>query len=91
MPSSGEKDRPSASGHRFGPDLSCSECGITWDEHQAEPGPCNKSAGTPPIEPAPSGSVRDGSVRKDQVRDDKAPANKTSADPADKGDLPPLV
>jgi hypothetical protein len=86
MPSSGEKDRPSASGHRFGPDLSCSECGITWDEHQAEPGPCDKSAGTPAIAPAASNSVRD-----EKVRDDKVPANKASADPADKGDVPPLV
>jgi hypothetical protein len=33
-------DRPTASGHRFGPDLSCSECGIGWDEHQRNPLPC---------------------------------------------------
>jgi hypothetical protein len=33
-------DRPGASGHRFGPDLQCSECGIGWDEHQRNPHPC---------------------------------------------------
>jgi len=33
-------DRPGASGHRFGPDLACSECGILWDVHQREPKPC---------------------------------------------------
>ena len=35
-------DRPGASGHRFGPDLACSECGIQWDAHQREPAPCAK-------------------------------------------------
>jgi hypothetical protein len=34
-------NRPSASGHRFGPDLACSECGVTWDEHQKDPRDCN--------------------------------------------------
>ena len=34
--------RPAASGHRFGPDLACSECGIQWDAHQREPAPCAK-------------------------------------------------
>jgi hypothetical protein len=33
-------ERPGASGHRFGPDLACSECGIQWDVHQREPHPC---------------------------------------------------
>ena len=33
-------DRPGASGHRFGPDLACSECGISWEEHQRDPSPC---------------------------------------------------
>lgn len=37
-------DRPGASGHRFGPDLACSECGILWDAHQREPAPCSKDA-----------------------------------------------
>jgi hypothetical protein len=32
--------RPGAEGHRFGPDLSCSECGVTWDAHQADPRRC---------------------------------------------------
>ena len=36
--------RPSASGHRFGPDLSCAECGITWEAHQKEPVPCSTDA-----------------------------------------------
>jgi hypothetical protein len=34
------EDRPGASGHRFGPDLACSECGILWDVHQRQPKPC---------------------------------------------------
>ena len=33
-------DRPAASGHRFGPDLACSECGTQWEAHQREPTPC---------------------------------------------------
>jgi len=37
-------DRPGASGHRFGPDLACSECGMHWDAHQREPVPCAKDA-----------------------------------------------
>lgn len=32
--------RPGAEGHRFGPDLSCSECGVTWDAHQLDPRRC---------------------------------------------------
>jgi hypothetical protein len=39
------KDRPTARGHRFGPDLTCSECGLSWEEHQASPGPCTKVTG----------------------------------------------
>lgn len=37
-------ERPGASGHRFGPDLACSECGILWDLHQREPKPCKTEA-----------------------------------------------
>lgn len=37
-------DRPGASGHRFGPDLACSECGIPWDVHQRDPKPCQTKA-----------------------------------------------
>ncbi len=33
-------NRPGAAGHRFGPDLSCIECGKTWDMHQIEPTVC---------------------------------------------------
>jgi len=40
----GQKQRPGASGHRFGPNLQCSECGVTWDAHQLEPSPCLKLA-----------------------------------------------
>lgn len=39
-------DRPGASGHRFGPDLACSECGIQWDAHQREPKPCKTETST---------------------------------------------
>jgi hypothetical protein len=38
------QDRPAASGHRFGPDLSCSECGVQWEAHQREPAPCRSDA-----------------------------------------------
>ncbi len=34
------KNRPTAWGHRFGPELLCSECGLTWEQHQTDPGPC---------------------------------------------------
>lgn len=34
------KIRPGAGGHRFGPDLQCSECGQKWDAHQQHPEPC---------------------------------------------------
>ncbi len=34
-------DRPAASGHRFGPDLVCTECGMGWDQHQRDPHPCS--------------------------------------------------
>jgi len=37
-------NRPGASGHRFGPDLGCSECGILWDVHQRDPKPCETVA-----------------------------------------------
>lgn len=32
--------RPAAGGHRFGPNLECSECGRSWDDHQNDPSPC---------------------------------------------------
>jgi hypothetical protein len=35
--------RPAASGHRFGPNLHCDECGRSWDQHQHEPIPCERS------------------------------------------------
>lgn len=43
-------DRPGASGHRFGPGLVCSECGLRWDVHQRDPRPC-VSASAPPPDP----------------------------------------
>ncbi len=33
-------NKPEAAGHRFGPDLTCIECGKTWDLHQVEPTQC---------------------------------------------------
>ncbi len=39
-------ERPGASGHRFGPGLVCSECGLRWDVHQRDPRPC---VSTPPL------------------------------------------
>ncbi len=43
-------ERPGASGHRFGPGLVCSECGLRWDVHQRDPKPCVSEA-TPPPDP----------------------------------------
>lgn len=40
MPKLEPKIRPGAGGHRFGPDLQCSECGRYWDAHQQNPRPC---------------------------------------------------
>ncbi len=37
------KIRPGAGGHRFGPDLQCTECGRYWDAHQQTPRPCSHS------------------------------------------------
>ena len=42
-------DRPGASGHRFGPGLVCSECGIRWDVHQRNPLPCTLDAPPDPF------------------------------------------
>ncbi len=50
-------DRPTASGHRFGPDLTCSECGIGWDEHQRNPLPCKTEATTNVFNRRPSGAT----------------------------------
>lgn len=41
-------NRPEAAGHRFGPDLTCIECGRTWDEHQADPSACTPAPEHPP-------------------------------------------
>ena len=48
-------DRPGASGHRFGPDLACSECGILWDVHQRDPKPCQTQAAQNAFARRPSG------------------------------------
>jgi len=48
-------DRPGASGHRFGPDLACSECGILWDVHQRDPKPCQTQAMRDAFARRPSG------------------------------------
>ena len=37
------KIRPEAGGHRFGPDLQCTECGRYWEQHQQQPSPCSRS------------------------------------------------
>ena len=37
------KIRPEAGGHRFGPDLQCTECGRYWEAHQQQPSPCSSS------------------------------------------------
>ena len=47
-------DLPSASGHRFGPDLVCSECGARWDEHQRDPRPCRVEAAVDAFERRPA-------------------------------------
>lgn len=41
------KIRPEAGGHRFGPDLQCTECGRYWEEHQRQPSPCSTSVSDP--------------------------------------------
>jgi hypothetical protein len=33
-------NRPEAAGHRFGPELTCIECGKTWETHQVDPTVC---------------------------------------------------
>jgi len=42
--------RPHASGHRFGPDLTCSECGVTWDNHQKDPIDCARPDAVPVLD-----------------------------------------
>lgn len=53
-------DRPGASGHRFGPDLACSECGILWDVHQREPKPCTSDVVADVFARRPSGDFENG-------------------------------
>ena len=48
-------DRPGASGHRFGPDLACSECGILWDTPQRDPAPCQTATVRDAFARRPSG------------------------------------
>jgi hypothetical protein len=36
--------RPGAAGHRFGPGLQCTECGVSWDQHQQAPRDCQGAA-----------------------------------------------
>jgi hypothetical protein len=52
-------DRPGASGHRFGPELACSECGISWDVHQREPKPCRTEVVPDVFARRPSGNFDD--------------------------------
>lgn len=55
-------DRPGASGHRFGPGLVCSECGVRWDAHQRSPHPCTLDLPPDPFarRPMPSGTADPG-------------------------------
>lgn len=55
-------DRPGASGHRFGPDLACSECGILWDVHQRDPKPCQTEKAQDAFARRPSGDFDAGSA-----------------------------
>lgn len=47
-------ERPGAAGHRFGPRLVCSECGIRWDVHQRDPQPCTVEIPSDPFGRRPS-------------------------------------
>lgn len=40
-------------GHRFGPDLVCSECGTDWELHQLEQKACEPKGKTESPEPTP--------------------------------------
>ncbi len=80
-------DRPGASGHRFGPELACSECGILWDVHQREPKPCRTEPVPDAFARRPSGDSSDKSSgnssdkSSDKSSDDAAAA--PNRDPAD--------
>jgi hypothetical protein len=63
------KSRPTASGHRFGPDLQCSECGVTWDEHQAEPRPCEPVGKRVPADIHPLKTTEPASVEPPSVQE----------------------
>ena len=52
--------RPGAGGHRFGPNLECSECGRSWDDHQFDPSPCQTDD---PDDDPPSAAVTTTSQR----------------------------
>ena len=52
-PGSDPGDRPGASGHRFGPGLVCSECGLRWDAHQRAPRPCVSASPPDPFDRRP--------------------------------------
>ena len=69
-------DRPGASGHRFGPDLACSECGILWDDHQRDPRPCATDDELDAFTRRPSPPLDKGAVTKNGV---------TNADPSKGG------
>jgi hypothetical protein len=61
-------DRPGASGHRFGPELACSECGILWDVHQREPKPCRTETVPDAFARRPSGDF-EGEVAVDAAKE----------------------
>jgi hypothetical protein len=75
-------DRPTASGHRFGPDLSCSECGIGWDEHQRNPLPCKTDVTSDAFNRRPSGATNTKSTQSTQAPPPKELSPEQGRDPA---------
>ncbi len=80
IPCGPKGERPTASGHRFGPELDCQECGRMWDDHQREPSICTAS-GAETVEylniSAPKSSHASAAVQKSAAE----PATKIDATP----------
>ena len=74
-------DRPGASGHRFGPDLACSECGILWDVHQREPKPCKTDVAPDVFGRRPSGDFEGKPGRENAADAAKTAALSSSSSP----------
>jgi hypothetical protein len=71
-------ERPGASGHRFGPDLACSECGILWDVHQREPKPCKTESANDAFARRPAIGFDDGA--NSELAEGRGTATVSSAD-----------